>query len=272
MSKLLVILVLWAITCDCRASFKEKKWKCKMQENFKSGWEKNWIIEGKPELKVAKNGFLMIKTIKPNVIWYKYPFKGDVKVEFDAYVKDIGAKPILFFMACPINGKPFFSGSRTSFYGDYAWDRIMGLYSIGFLRDLRKDNDKSNFRYLGGNIKDQWRNLTFHSGTKEFSKHWKSQEEYKKAWNEYEVESKPSGQNDYCTEIGKIYHFSAIKEGNRIKFLVDGKIVHDVEHDSNATGKFFTPPDEGYLGFRNFIRDSEVWIGNIRVYELKDKG
>lgn len=256
----------------CVINSKANDWKLLMKSDFnKAGWEKDWIIEGKPELKLESDGFLRVKTIKPNVLWYKHPFKGNVKLEFDAYVKDTSAKPIIFFMACPINDKAFFSNQITSFYGDYAWDRLMGLYSIGILRDLRTDNDKSNFRYLGGNIKDDWRNLTFHAGTPEFKKYWKSQAQYKKSWNEYERESKPSGAADGCTEVGKIYHFTVIKSGNRIQLLVNGKIIHDVKHDSKATKTFFAPPEEGYIGFRNFLKDSEIWIGNIKVYEQSAK-
>lgn len=240
-----------------------------VEENFQHGWEENWVVEGKPDLKVASGGFIDIKTIGPNVLWYKRPFKGNVEVDFDAYVKSTNAKPILFFMAHPINGKPFFSGTRGSFYGDYAWDRIMGLYSIGFLRDLRADKDTSNFRYLGGHIKDDWRNLTYHSAIPDFKKYWKSQEQYQQSWNEYERDSKPSDASDGCTEIDKVYHFTAKKNGNRIQFFVNGKMIHDVKHDAAASNAFFIPPEEGYLGFRNFVPNSEVWIGNIKVYEIK---
>jgi hypothetical protein len=265
--RFLEVLIIVVTIVGCTISSEQKKWKCEMEEGFKPGWKKNWIVEGKANLRVDGNGFLRIKTIEPNVLWYKYPFTGNVRVEFDAYVKDTNAKPIVFFMAHPVNGKPFFSEQRTSFYGDYAWDRIMGLYSIGILRDLRTDNDKSNFRYLGGNIKDEWRNLTFYAGTPDFKKYWKSQKLYKKSWNEYENGSKPSAVADGCTEVGKIYHFTLQKTGNRIQLLTDGKTIHDVKHDVSATKRFFAPPGEGYFGIRNFIPNSEVWIGNIKVFE-----
>lgn len=248
------------------------------EEKFRKEWAQDWVLDGQPDLTVLtveKDGFLKIKVVAKNVfgsvLWYKQPFKGDIELDFDAYVKDRKGKPILFFMAYPINGKPFFSGARTSFYGEYAWDRIMGLYSIGFLRDLCKDGGKSNFRYLGGNIKDDWRNLSFNSRTPDFKKYWKDADEYQKLWNEYESDSKPSDVADGCTAPGKIYRFTARKIGDRIQFMVDGKMIHDVKHDDKATKEFFAPPDEGYIGFRNFVSDSEVWIGNIKFYSLERK-
>ena len=58
--RFLGLFIIAAVITGCVINSKVKEWEMVMKENFHSGWENNWVVEGKPELKTGRDGFLGI--------------------------------------------------------------------------------------------------------------------------------------------------------------------------------------------------------------------
>ncbi|MEW6357578.1 MAG: hypothetical protein AB1696_14700 [Planctomycetota bacterium] len=63
---------------------------------------------------------------------------------------------------------------------------------------------------------------------------------------------------EFVPEINRFYEVSLLKRGGRIKFWIDGKLIHEYQDDH--------PFDYGKIGFDLFM--SNVEISDLRVYQV----
>ena len=222
-----------------------------------SGNLDHWFLEGTGKASITKDGMLCVETKTPTVIWIKTKFPGDVRIDFDAKTDDAKARAILMFLAESTKQDTIFDWERKGDYCEYAFDERIALYTIGMLRGFTKG--ESNLRKLGGNLKPEWKKLAIRDRDKI------SKEERKRINADFQKGSIMSGAMDGC-DLGKVHHITCVKKGSRIRYSVDGKLVHDVADDGSFGG---TPVENGWIGFRNFGKGTKVFYDNVVVTAVK---
>ncbi|MEW6358664.1 MAG: DUF1961 family protein [Planctomycetota bacterium] len=216
-----------------------------------------YLLEGEGKASVSDDGRLCIETKTPTVLWIKQEFPGDVRMDFDAMTPDAKTRAILMFLAKGAGGESIFSWERKGDYNEYAMDGKMVLYTIGMLRGFTKG--ESNLRKLGALFKPEWKLLAL-SRKDEVSK-----EERKRINDDFQKGTIMGGAMDGC-DLSKVQHITCIKKGTQIQYLTDGKVVHDVSDDGSFGGE---PLKGGWIGFRNFGKDTKVFYDNLIVREAK---
>ncbi len=202
-------------------------------DDFSAGMD-NWVVEGQPRVEVREGKlFAFASDNKPNVntIWCRRDFSGDAVVEFDACVLAGSDKDnINFFLYATQNDGSdvlLTSAQRTGAYKEY---HQFPNYIYTFLTDTNPETNKpagrARFRKDPGFVL------------------------LAEKWVEPLVK-------------GHVYHIAIVVQGPRMRYYVDGRLVHDFRD---------SPPlyRRGKHAFRTWR--TNLWFDNFRVSGIVQPG
>ena len=212
------------------------------EEDF-SGDLSNWLAEGDVQAGI-EHGRLRFEAlekteVKKGNIWWRENFTGPLLIEYDYQSATPHGLSMIWFLARGREGEDLLSFTRSGVYDEYVKGRMNG-YHISY---HRFDSGVSNLRKSYG----------FHL---------------------LASNDDPIPVNDL-----ELHHIVIYCRQGHIRFLVDGKLVHDYidrgqpclegktwHHDypCKGTGAFFT---EGKIGIRH-TQKQVAYYDNFRVYRL----
>ena len=272
----------------------------------------HWQLEGAGEAAVTEQGELRVTNrqevidgveTQGSVMWYRRPFWGDVRLEFDCRAEP-QSRAILFFNARATgDDRNLFAWERPrALYEDYAFEPRTELYTIGL---LRSDEGVLNLRRLGGQIKPEWmevlayhpslfpqryltaeemvaaaraagvetlpermdemRKVTSHEAFREALKpHLARWRQVDASFQEASIVSRYAGRRPVFEDPQHVYRVRVTTLGNNVTVEVDGQTIIDFGETQRE------PLRGGYFGFRNF-RATSAWYSNIRIYERAEQ-
>jgi len=215
-------------------------------EDFGKGLS-NWLPEGDIVARIEKGKLYFEATTKTNVkkgnVWWKKHFEGNILIEYEYQSLSENGLSMVFFMSDGRDGKDLFSYKRSGVYDEYIAGKMNG-YHISY---HRFGSGVSNFRKSFG----------FHvvaSATEPIPA----------------KDLKPHKITIHC-------------QGRRVRFLVDGKVVHDFVDEGKpclsktrwkhqvpcrGTGPHFTA---GKIGLRH-TQKQRAYYDNFKVWRLVKPG
>lgn len=211
-----------------------------IDEDFEQGMD-NWWVEGGERVWV-EDGRLHVKADPPEdsedpyvaTVWCHTPIEGNVKIEFDAHVVS---------SSTDVNNINFFM-----FYSD---PEGTPLYET---RDDRPDAGYRKYHSLNGNI------ITFLNDTRDASQSVPLDMRLSRIRIRHCPDFELLGETfHYHCRAGETYHVEIVKQGDFIRFHVDGHYLIGVRDPE--------PWTEGLIGLRTFR--TYLWWDNIRVTAIK---
>jgi hypothetical protein len=189
----------------------------------------HWWSEGCAAM--IKDGRLFVDadtaSYRASTIWLDRNLSGNVQIEFDAHIvssADAANNINCFFLYSDPDGKPLTETRKQRKNGDYNSYHQFNGYIFTYLANGNPDNARFRFRYNPG----------FHLLTEA---------------------------NKYDCRIGKTYHFSIKKTGNRFQFWVDGMEILDMVDEGHKPEH-----QQGLFGFRTW--HTAIWWDNLIIRQL----
>jgi hypothetical protein len=197
------------------------------------GGERVWIDQGR--LRVQADPKEPTAPGKGGVctVWHKKPFRGDLRVEFDACVvgSTIDANNINFFLLySDPTGNPLYDSRAQRADGNYGLYHDLSGYIFTFLNDTGREGPPSPDGAPAARLRMR-RCPGFQLVSETFAYH--------------------------CRR-GIVYHVAITKEGGRLTYAVDGRTYLSWNDDH--------PHFEGLIGLRTYRTD--LWWNNIKVVQL----
>ena len=212
-----------------------------------SGWR--WDGEGAAEH--LDGGVLRIVNTKASVYWADGVFQSPVLFDMQLRTGDEKCRAILFFMAEGMGGEDIFGWQRpAAFYGDYAYENTMRLYTVGLVRE--GCGTENNFRFLGGVLPEHLQILRVPPA--ELTDEQKPL--YRQAFADFQPYSIPSTAADGYV-LGQWQRVQVLVAGGLVRVWADGKLLHEVTDPQPLTS--------GRLGFRNFAAGTAIEVRDLRA-------
>ncbi|HUU29598.1 MAG TPA: DUF1961 family protein [archaeon] len=240
-----LFFVLGLIACANQLSAKESLWQKSellAREDF-SGNLGDWLIEGDVQARI-EDGRLRFEAaaetgVEKGNIWWRKHFRGPIQIEYDYQSATPYGLSMVWWHAHGRGGEDLFSYERSGVYDEYVKGRMNG-YHISYHR--------------------------FNSGVSNLRK-------------SYGFHLLASNSDPIPIADLEPHHIVIYNQDNRIRFEVDGKLVHDFidkgegciggkewlhEFPCQGTGPNFT---QGKLGLRH-TQKQVAYYDNFRVYRL----
>ena len=195
------------------------------------GGERVWIESGHLRVKADPSGERDPGCVC--TVWHQKPFKGDLRVEFDAHVvaSSVDANNINFFLLySDPAGTPLFDTRTDRADAAYPHYHKLNGYIFTFLNDAGGEGGPTP----DGSTKARFRMRRcpgFQLVDEAF---------------------------DYHCRKGVTYHVTITKQDGQLTYAVDGKVFLNWNDDD--------PLSEGHIGLRTFRTD--LWWDNIQVEQL----
>jgi|GEM_PF-967350 len=196
---------------------------------------KNWSFEGKGSIVIGEDGRLRVTEASGSdgvMIWITQDFSDDFQLEYEVEIPETPGMNIVFVCAQGTEGEDILTDlpPRTGNLQDYTRNRIRSYH------------------------------ISYHC----YSKEGEHNSESKIRKNPGHMQL-AQAQNDPCQE-NRLYYIDVIKTGNRIRFYVDGKLIHDVRDK----GGFGPAAMKGKIGFWSHGLENRYTtiFDNIRIFKL----
>ena len=188
-------------------------------ESFSSAdWRARWVVEGKPELSIA-NGRLNVVSPDGATLWWRQALPADVSIEFTA-----GSNPPAGNNAANLN---------LIFHA-----RELDGSSYRFGRSAKYEDYQRIPNYivtLTGGFQEGWSRLRRNPGFTILSESLSTR-----------------------SEVGRTYRIKVMVADGRIRYWIDGKLIHDARDPQPLPG--------GHFALRTW--NSRVWWSDIRFAAL----
>ena len=218
-----------------------------------------WRLEGNGELKLTADGHLQINTFhlsgtqKATNVWLSdliLPDNFEIEIEFMSLSEN--GNTMIIFNALPFELPCLFADLRIdAVYSDLASKRKMQAHTVGFHRAVY--GRPSVLRKIGGNVPEYWGDAQ-----------WPTP-----AWQEMDSITVLSAKTEPLSpaDKGKVHNYKLQKTGNRIKFWVNGILLHDCSDNLQYPycDKILM---NGRMGFRNFGGPTEDFYSKIVIREI----
>ena len=247
----------------------DKTWDPVLEEDFSDVQTlEQWKLDGAADVSITEQGELLIQTQKKEMggilstrsaLWYREPFWGDLRFEFDAR-GDPRSSRIFFFNAQPLKGhQSIFEWERPlSAYVDYTGDERLQMYTLGM---LRYTEEKVNLRFVGGPLAGFVKN----GGSLPNTNNTDPDKQGRFA-DDFGEQTIFFSYRSPFKELERNYHFDLQAIGHRLTLRVDGREIFDFEDKAREEN----PLRGGYFAFRNFAT-TRNWFTNLRVYRLNTR-
>ncbi|MFC2076740.1 DUF1961 family protein [candidate division KSB1 bacterium] len=211
-------------------------------EDF-SGSLSNWVVEGDADARIEEGRLRFEATTETDVkkgnIWWRPHFADPIQIEFDYQSATDYGLTMFWWHSHRRDGRDLLSYKRSGIYDEYVLGEMNG-YHISFHR--------------------------FKSGVSNFRKSF--------GFHMVATQPDPIPLKDLDN-----HHITIYNRGNHVRFLVDGKLVHDFHDEGKpclietewlhegpckGTGKAFS---EGKIGIRHTQRQT-AFYDNLKVYRL----
>jgi hypothetical protein len=216
----------------------------------------DFVLEGAGELFTGERGELVMRTFhlgplrKAANIWLKpITLPGAFRVSWRFRSESAAGNTMILFNATPLVLADLFEDSRTEArYCDLASWRKMIAYTCGFHRGVY--GNPCVLRKIGGNVPEDWGMLTWPT------ENWKLCDQHTRMASTQEPLA--------VADTGKPHDFVLARDGAKIRFSVNGTLVHDVT-DVGQYPYWAPALTGGHLGFRNFGGPADDVFEQIRI-------
>ena len=200
-----------------------------------------WVMEGPAAIQEFRDGWMELSSTQPDdkdghfTYWCDKVFPASFVAEWEVRLLGPHGMLMTFFSATGREGKDLFDPSlaeRTGVYSQYR-DGDINAYHISYF---------SNNPHNPGRITSNMR----------------------KSHGFYMTDNGPPG---IRSGSGEVHQVTLIKEGPRIRLLVDNRVIIDFEDDGERYGEVY---GEGRIGFRQ-MEKTKARYRNFRVYRLNSE-
>lgn len=229
----------------------------------------DWKLEGNGEVHIAEPdkafvtpadaGHLHLRTYhcgpgrKATTVWLKeLLLPPNFRIEWTHRSTAIDGNAMLIFNALPLGLADLFEDARPDArYCDLGSYGKMICHTVGFHRGAY--GRPSVLRKLGGHVPDYWGQMSW-TGPRQ---------------QEYETTTTLSSQPEPLTpyDRGKTHTYALAHEGARIRFWVNGQLLHDIT-DHGQYSHYKDPLVGGRMAFRNFGGYADDFYARVRIEAL----
>jgi hypothetical protein len=196
-----------------------------------------WLLEGDGRVTVTGDGTIRVESLPGGgahpaaTLWLPDVVPAEFRMTYDFKAIDQVGYNILLVAGQGADGEDVAAWSRSATWDSYAYAGRLRAYTISYSRGP--------------------------TGTSGMRKLWAPKGDVEKD----EMDPVVSSAADPCPEPGLLHHMMLTKEGARIRFEVDGALVHDYT-DDGAYGPVLVG---GRVGLRNFAYPKTVEYADIRI-------